>query len=332
MEISDLKEQIEQTQARLRITIESTLAKSEVSTEYQTMMLMALPLFSSEKYSDKNERWLLLPELCHIACGGKESVADPIGAAWYLFYVAAFLMDHAEDSLEGIDQSAPISAGKLINLASGHFFLANSILADFLQAEPSSVARMDIFRAFQTQLLRMCDGQNHDLITQNYTLRNYYKIIQQKSGTFFSLACWSGARLAMQQSEILNAYADFGNHLGVLIQVLDDLEDWRELQNGNGKLETTKYQRILPALYTAEVIPSEKRRRFQQIIQELSTGKQDGLLEEYMDIIEKAGAGLYMLTIMMLEYDSARQAITDIHPTNQADEMLLSMIGSLLNY
>lgn len=332
MEISDLEERIEQTQARLRLTIESTLAKSEVSAEYQTMILKALPLFSTEKYSDKNERWLLLPELCHIACGGEEALVDPISAAWYLFYVAAFLMDHAEDSLEGIDQTTPISAGKMINIASGQFFLANLILADFLQAEPISAARSNIVKAFQTQLLRMCDGQNLDLITPNYTLRKYYEIIQQKSGTFFSLACWSGARLATQQDEILNAYAEFGKHLGVLIQVLDDLEDWRELQSGNGKLESTKYQRILPALYTAEVIPSEKWRRFQQIIEELSTGNEEGLLEEYMDIIEKAGAGLYMLTIMMREYDSARLAITDIHPDNQADKMLLSMIGSLLDY
>lgn len=331
MEISDLAERIEQTQARIKTTIESTLAKSEVSADYQTMILKALPLFSSETYSHKNERWLLLPELCHIACGGNEIAADPISAAWYLFYAAAFLMDHAEDSLEGIDQSAAISPGKLINIASGHFFLANLILADFLQSEPLSDTRQSIFKSFQTQLLRMCDGQNHDLITSNYSLRKYFEIVQQKSGNFFSLACWAGARLATQQSELLQAYADLGNHIGIMVQVLDDLEDWRELQNGNGKLDNAKYQRILPAIYALEVIPSEKKRRFKQIIQDLSAGKRDGLLEEYMDIIEKAGAGLYMLTIMMREYDSARLAITDIHLDNQAGTMLLSLIGSLLD-
>ncbi len=331
MEISDLSERLEQAQARLRKTVESTLAKSAVSAEYQTVMLAALPLFSAEKYSHKNERWLLLPELCYKACGGEDAMADAISAAWYLFYVAAYIMDHAEDSIDGFEPALPMPAGQMINIASGHFFLANLILIEFLQSDPASAARSSIVNNFQIQLLRMCDGQQRDLNTQDYTLRKYYDIVQQKSGTFFSLACWAGARLATHEEKILQAYANFGSHLGILIQILDDLEDWHDLQNGNGKLDYKKYQRILPALYAAEVIPSEQRRHFHEIVLKLTDDPQDELLHEYMDIVEKAGAGLYMLTMMMREFDLARSAIADIHPDNPADKMLLSMVGSLLD-
>ncbi|MGB9672920.1 MAG: polyprenyl synthetase family protein [Anaerolineales bacterium] len=330
MEISDLQDRLEQTQARILKTIEYYLVKSEVSPQYQAAILKTLPVNSPDGYALANERWLLLAELSNCACGGKLGEADSISAAWYLYYVAAYLMDHAEDGLA--ESSFVIPPSILINIASGHFFLGNFILAEFQQSSPNSAKSANIVKAFQNHLLRMGDGQQMDLTLEEINLKTYRKIAHLKSGAFFSLACWAGAYLATDNETEINAYTEFGDHLGVMIQILDDLEDWKELQNGSAKLERQKYGRILPALYALEVIPTPEKKKLLQTIDKLKIEPDEQSIREYRQIIEKAGAGLYMLTVLMGEFDQARMAIADLHAENVADKTLLSMVSSLLNF
>ena len=331
MEINDLESVLETTQTRLQETVESALAKSDVSEEYRKAILKTLPFLSPQKYSIKNERWVVLPKLCCHACGGNELGVDRVTAAWYLFYIAAFLMDHAEDKLEG-EQVSSETPGNMLNVASGFFFLANLILTELLHSLPDHSTSIVIVQAFQQQLLKMCDGQHFDLSIKKYTLTNAYEIARLKSGSFFSLACWSGARLATDNAKTLNAYASFGTSLGVIIQILDDLEDWQDLQNDFSKFEARKYQRILPALYANEVMSDQERKHFNSVINELISAPRQDLVAEFCNILEKAGAGLYMLTTLMKESEQAHQAITDLHPDNPADKLLLSMVESLLKF
>jgi len=63
----------------------------------------------------------------------------------------------------------------------------------------------------------------------NPTLEQWMQIAGAKSGAFFRLACHAGAAVATDQSATQDAFGDYGFRLGCLLQILDDLGDFRQV-------------------------------------------------------------------------------------------------------
>lgn len=332
MEIEELHSRIEYTLSQVKESIQLNLATSGIAPEYQEALCLALPTLFPEVRTSTNDRWALLPELCYRACGGKADTTVEITAAWYLYYSAAFYMDHAEDSLERRDKDGNHSPGVLINIASGYYFLANLLLLEFVKSAANPAVAMKILEGFHSHLLRMCEGQQRDLLTADINLKEYYAIARKKSGVFFSLACWAGAMLAEATESELEDYAQFGSQIGVILQILDDLEDWNDLRNGGVNKGWQNYHRTLPAVYAMEVVTDEQRMTLRNLVQEMNNHPS---LEHYLafqGILEKAGAGFYLLTALMREFEEARLILTNRGHDTPADKMLLGLISGLLKF
>jgi geranylgeranyl pyrophosphate synthase len=56
-------------------------------------------------------------------------------------------------------------------------------------------------------------------------LSTCWQIAEAKSGAAFALACYAGARLATNRSDMLDAFFEYGRELGTIVQIDDDLED-----------------------------------------------------------------------------------------------------------
>ena len=69
------------------------------------------------------------------------------------------------------------------------------------------------------------NGQHRDLSIEHLNLEHWSQIAAAKSGEFFSLACRSGARLGKIDQRRIAGYSTFGFHLGMMLQILDDLVD-----------------------------------------------------------------------------------------------------------
>lgn len=130
----------------------------------------------------------------------------------------------------------------------------------------------------------------------------------------------------------LQVYERFGIHIGVILQILDDLEDWHDLQKGNGKLEVQKCHRTLPVIYAMEVMSQEDKERFKALIQEIQLNATYENITHYQKMIEKTGAGFYLLVSIIREFDEARTLLSDLHQENEADRQLIRLVGSLLDF
>jgi geranylgeranyl pyrophosphate synthase len=246
-----------------------------------------------------------LPAYCCAAAGGDPGDAFPVAAAWLLFYTAAHLMDGVEDQDELDPWWEELGPGTAASAATGLYFtatLALNRLDDFLsERETPHELRAGILNRF----LVMGSGQHLDLVQTHPILEQYWQIAGAKSGAFFAMACWAGARLATDRADILDGFDQFGFETGLLIQILDDLMEFRHLASSPEKKRVRSLRRSLPVVYTLEVCSEEERNRLNGLFEA------DYLLPEHAEdivsAIEENGGVLYML----MELDRHRQLALD---------------------
>lgn len=166
---------------------------------------------------------LHLPYYSCRACSGETQKIVGVSTSWFLFQVAAYMLDKVEDV--ELSHATPLSVGVTTNLSTGMIFIAEWILnhLEFDRVDPA--AAWDIQRAFHESVLSVCSGQHRDLCAISPDLDDCWSIAQQKSGAAFALACYSGARLAGHDSVALRHLEEFGKCLGTIIQIGDDLDD-----------------------------------------------------------------------------------------------------------
>ena len=101
---------------------------------------------------------------------------------------------------------------------------------------------------------RVCAGeiaQTYQRGEVNYSLKNYFRIIDLKTAELFRVACFLGAHVTEKGPIIEKAYGDFGRHLGLAYQMFDDLVDLLGDENEIGKTLGTD---LISGKYTLPVI------------------------------------------------------------------------------
>ena len=275
-----------------------------------------------------SSRWAYLPGLCCQAAGGDPLWADEVAAAWLLFYKAAHLMDHVEDQDAPDSWWEALGPGAAINAASGLFFTASLVLNDLHRRSETQNAAVEVTRAFHMHFLGMCSGQHADLANPRPILEQYWETAAAKSGAFFSLACFAGARLACAEPARLQEYSRFGQYVGVLIQVLDDLEDIQFVQNFRTTNKTLDPQRSLPVVYAMQVLPPAQCGRLQVCLQ--AGLREPEAAREALDWLERSGAGLYLLAEIARHRSLAQAALEKAHPQPAASAELQALLNSLI--
>ncbi|CAG0935417.1 hypothetical protein TFLX_04256 [Thermoflexales bacterium] len=207
---------------------------------------------------------LTLCDLCCQAAGGEAGRAEQLVAAWYLFYFAA----HELDSLEDNDAAALLSTlgpACTLNTATGHLLTASWLLGSLEEAGIDPRTAHTIRQDFYRTGLQMCAGQHLDLTLTEINLAQCWQISEAKSAAFFALACRSGARLGTTNRDCIDHLGQFGYHLGMLLQISDDVGD---LNLGDQAGVTLIHDRwSLPMAYTWEVLPAAERAQFYEHLQ-----------------------------------------------------------------
>jgi geranylgeranyl pyrophosphate synthase len=270
---------------------------------------------------------MVLPNLCCQAAGGESHWADDATAAWLLFYVGAHIMDSVEDQDPPDDWWKSFGPGIAINIASVFYFSASMALQDLYKREISQNVADDVIRDFNQSFLLMCEGQHNDLIQVGPTLDQYWEIAGAKSGTFFSLACRSGARLATDDTFRIESMSKFGYHLGVLIQILDDLDDldpenFVDLIDNRDRLYST-----LPFVYTLDVSSSEEREELLDSMESKEIDKES--FSEIVNLMDKSGSGIYILAEIERRRNKALESLHKADPNSPAREKLTARLDKL---
>ncbi len=255
----------------------------ELEVEYVDALREVLPEQRNDEISSSQSNLrllLILPLLCCQAAGGADHQAAPVLAAWQLLYTAAHLLDHAADNA---NQPGGTHLGVSVNLATGMLTAASHLLCELGNAG----LVCEVQGCFSRAVLKMCSGQHVALTQRELTLEQCWHLVSLRSGTFFAAACWAGARLATDRPEHLNGFREFGQMLGELLQVADDVSGLRMLSDLSAGHRWT-----LPLAYAMTVLPPIERASLQAHLKAAPMSLDTE--EEARRCILESGAGLYL--------------------------------------
>ena len=272
-------------------------------------------------------RFSQLPGLCCQAAGGDPGWAEELAQAWALFYIGAGILDKIEDRDQPDSWWDETGEGMAANAASGLYFTASLLLNSLYGRKEICEPASEIVRDFYQTLLSMSSGQHRDLTTPEPTLEEYWEIAAAKSGAFFSLACRCGAGLATGEPVRIQGYSKFGLHLGILLQILDDLEELKDIRTKYDRGNIVGLRRSLPMVYLLEVAPPEKQLEIGAKLGSNSIDQAD--LEEVEAEIGRSGAGIFVLTEIERQRSQALSALESANPDPEAAAELVGLLPNI---
>jgi hypothetical protein len=200
----------------------------------------------------KKPSWFFtLPMISCRAVGGTDRDAIPVVAAWGAVDYGAHLMDTVSDGDFTPDETIP-TAGHAINFASGLFFSA----LNFISAIPDPETARRVTQVFSDAGFNATLGQHLSFDSLNdipieQALEHYWSIMIHKSGGIFRMGAAGGAAAGTADETLIEALGDYGNALGVIMQLLDDCRDLLDPKTG-------RFEVSLPILLYSLASGSEK--------------------------------------------------------------------------
>jgi len=161
------------------------------------------------------------------AVGGRPETAVNAGAAIELLHNFTLVHDDIMDKARSRRGRPTVHVAWDLNTALlvGDILLGHAY--DFLlKSNPRVLARLT--SSFTRGLLGVCEGQAMDLEferRENVRVRDYFAMIELKTGCLLSLGCEMGGLLGGGRQADLSALRSFGHYLGRAFQLQDDLLD-----------------------------------------------------------------------------------------------------------
>lgn len=292
---------------------------------YQELLALAANSQISQVKDGFYTALVALPGICAQSVGGGPGAAEHFTTAWLLIYRAAHLMDSIQDRDPPEEWWEPYGAAGALGAATGLYFSANLALEAALKQIPNQKAdklRAEFFRS----LLQMSGGQFQEATNPQCSLDEYWEIAAAKSGGFFGLACWGGAFLGGADPESALRYRNLGSALGIMIQILDDLEDIKNM------VETTNETHFdlgstLPIVYAREVASTDTHGRLMELVT-------SGLIttearSELVQILDQCGADVYIQVELERYRKVAINSLLAADPGEKAGKVLEILIHNL---
>jgi geranylgeranyl diphosphate synthase type I len=185
---------------------------------------------------------VILPIASAAAVGGEPRRALPVAVACAYLIVSMRWFDDAQDRDRPESLWSELGMGRAVNMATTALTTAWQVLVENnnLSNEP--------LRAFGKHCIALGRGQDLDLAGGlPQTLDDYWRIMRGKTGAALALGCEVGVLAACPHNRAgASICGRFGQHMGVLMQILDDL-DGVFAPDGIGDLRSGKI--TLPVLY-----------------------------------------------------------------------------------
>jgi octaprenyl-diphosphate synthase len=176
-----------------------------------------------------------LTVLLSAACFGPiPAAARHLAVVAELIHLATLLHDDViDDGQERRGRAAPRKVwGNAASVLAGDLLLTHA-LERTAAAAPQAVL-MDLFQT----LRRLVDGEVLQLRGRTHLdVREdvYFRIVQEKTASLFVWAARAGASAAGAPIRAMNALGEFGDHVGVAFQLVDDLLDFEGDPRAAGK-------------------------------------------------------------------------------------------------
>jgi octaprenyl-diphosphate synthase len=153
------------------------------------------------------------------------------------------------------------------------------------------------------EVMQLMNVKNPDLTEDQYMV-----VIHNKTAMLFEASSHSGALLAGANAEQVNALKDYGKHLGLAFQLVDDVLDYQGDAEAMGKNvgdDLAEGKTTLPLIYAMENSSEDERQLIRQAIRK---GGLDNL-PKVLSIVKASGAIEYTMNKAREEAETARNLL-----------------------
>jgi octaprenyl-diphosphate synthase len=211
---------------------------------------------------------------------------------------------------------------------------ASVLVGDFLYSRAFQIVvdlkQNDILSLFANATHYMAEGEILQLINcknPDTTEDFYFDIIDRKTAKLFELAAQLGAILSTNSEKEIIALRDYGKHLGLAYQLIDDALDYSESVKQTGKnagQDIAEGKTTLPLIHAMRHC---KPKELTMIRNAIKTGSNKNL-EAILGIIESTGAIKYTANAAKQHALKAKLALSQIasSPYRQALETLSDFV------
>ncbi len=223
----------------------------------------------------------LLVLLSARACGPITNAHIDLAVIVELIHLATLVHDDIMDEAERRRNQPTLNArwGNALSVLLGDALFAHALDLSTRFDDP------EISRAIARATRDVCTGeiiQTQRRFDLHLAVEEYFRIIELKTATLFSIAAELGAKLSNAPARGVDALAQFGRHLGAAYQIYDDCIDLAGHESACGKTLGTdlrKGKMTLPMLQLLRNASAIEKDRYCQLILEGDTASINLLLK-----------------------------------------------------
>lgn len=195
---------------------------------------------------------------------------------------------------------------------------ASVLVGDFLYSRAFQLIvklkHLPILNIFSDATNLIAEGEVLQLINchdPDTTEQSYFNVIERKTAKLFEVAAETGAALTTDNGSHLRAMQQFGHHLGIAYQLIDDALDYRSNAEQTGKNignDLIEGKPTLPIIYAMRHSNAKDATILRQAIE---TGSTENLLN-IIEMIESTGAIEYTANAAKQHAVEANKVLLDI--------------------
>ncbi len=271
----------------------------------------ALVLLSARACGDINEstyRGASLVEILHTATLIHDAVVDDA------------------DTRRGIASINAVWKNKIAVLM-GDYMLAKGLLLSldnddfqFLKIISDAVRRMS-----EAEILQIAKSRDLDLDEPTYL-----RIISDKTASLLSTCCQIGAASASRDRSHTELMKEFGENIGMVFQIRDDLLDYTGRKSITGKptgIDLKEKKLTLPLIHSLAQAPKAESKRIISLIKNGASGKD---IQRIVEFAEGFGGIEYALK-KAGEYSSRAVAALESLPPSESKSALGNFVGYMMD-
>ena len=167
---------------------------------------------------------------------------------------------------------------------------------------------------------RMAQGEIQQIDAEgspDLALETYLQIIRNKTAALFEVACQTGGRLAGLTEEALQRLARYGEHLGMVFQMVDDVLDYQPEAKKLGKRwgDDFREKKVTLPILLAWHRADEKDKAFWRQCFQTPAPANEALLEDARQWLDRRGCLRDALGLAETHMHDAIQALTFFEPS-----------------
>jgi octaprenyl-diphosphate synthase len=263
------------------------------------------------------------------ACGGITEGTYRGASLVEILHTATLIHDDVVDDADTRRGIASINAvwKNKIAVLMGDFMLAKGLLLSidngdfpFLKITSDAVRRMS-----EAEILQIAKSRDLDLDEPTYL-----KIISDKTASLLSTCCQIGAASAPgdpARQELMKAY---GENIGMVFQIRDDLLDYTGRKSITGKpsgIDIKEKKLTLPLIHSLSEAPRSEAKKIVSLVKHGASGKE---IQRIVEFAEGYG-GIEYAQRRAEEYSTRAMAALEPLPASPAKESLVNFVGYMMD-